>query len=86
MVQPLFLLFLFGVMYFVTLRPQQRRMKAQRELIRSLQVGDEVITAGGLIGRIVVLGDTEIRLDVGATEVRLARAAVTDRATDHSAD
>jgi preprotein translocase subunit YajC len=79
MPQLVFLLVLFGVMYLVTVRPQQQRLKAQRQLIGSLEVGDEILTAGGLIGRIVVLGDRELRLDVGGMEVRVIRAAVTDR-------
>jgi preprotein translocase subunit YajC len=82
----LFIIPLFAVMYFVTIRPQQRRLQAQRELVRSLEVGDEVVTVGGLIGRIVVLGDREIRLDVGGLEVRMARAAVTERIFDRPTD
>jgi preprotein translocase subunit YajC len=70
---------LFALLYFMTIRPQQRRVQAQRALVRSLEVGDEVVTVGGLIGRITVLGDLEVRLDVGGTEVRVARAAVTER-------
>jgi preprotein translocase subunit YajC len=85
MPQLAFIAVLFGVMYLVTVRPQQQRLKAQRALVASLQVGDEVLTAGGLIGRIVVLGDREVRLDVGGTEVRVIRAAVTDRTADDSA-
>lgn len=86
MTGPIFLLVLFGAMYFITLRPQQRRLKAQRELVMSLVVGDEVVTLGGLIGRITVLGEREIRLDVGGCEVRMARAAVTERIRDIATD
>ena len=71
---------LFAAMWFFTIRPQQQRLRNQRALVESLQVGDEVVTLGGLIGRITVIGDLEVRLDLGAgNEVRLARSAVQAR-------
>jgi preprotein translocase subunit YajC len=74
------LVLLFGAMWFFTIRPQQQRLRNQRALVAALQIGDEVVTVGGLIGRITVIGDLEIRLDVGAgNEVRLARNAVQAR-------
>jgi preprotein translocase subunit YajC len=48
-------------------------------LVSSLAVGDEVVTVGGLIGRITVLAEQEMRLDVGGTEVRVARNAVSGK-------
>ena len=75
----LVLALLFGAMWFFTIRPQQQRLRNQRALVSSLAVGDEVITVGGLIGRITVLADQEVRLDVGSTEVRIARNAVSGR-------
>ena len=75
-----FFALLFAAMWFFTIRPQQQRLKAQRALIQSVQAGDEVMTAGGLIGTATVLGGEEIRLEVGpGVEVRLARAAITKR-------
>jgi preprotein translocase subunit YajC len=73
---------LFGAMWWFTIRPQQQRLKAQRELIAAVQVGDVVLTAGGLIGRIVSMDDEEIMLDAGRgtpVELRVVRAAVTRR-------
>lgn len=71
---------LIAAMYFFLIRPQQQRVKAQRALISSLEAGDEVLTAGGLVGRIVVLGDEELRLEVGpGIEIRVVRAAITRR-------
>ena len=80
----LLLALLFVAMWFFTIRPQQQRLRNQRALVASLAVGDEVVTVGGLIGRITVIADQEVRLDVGAgTEVRVARNAVSGRlATD----
>jgi preprotein translocase subunit YajC len=70
---------LFLAMWYFTIRPQQQRLRNQRALLASLSVGDEVVTVGGLIGRITVIGDLEVRLDVGSTEVRVARTAVSGR-------
>jgi preprotein translocase subunit YajC len=82
------LLVLFAAMYWFTLRPQQQRLKAQRALIQALEVGDEVMTAGGLLGRVTAIEDTEIRLEVApGVDVRMARAAVTQRvAQDDTTD
>jgi preprotein translocase subunit YajC len=80
----IFLILLFGAMWFFTIRPQQQRLKKQRELIAAVGVGDVVLTAGGLVGRIVGIDDDELMLDVGRStpiEVRVARAAITQRLT-----
>lgn len=73
---------LFGAMYWFTIRPQQQRLKAQRALIAALEPGQIVMTAGGMIGRIVSLDDDEAVVDVGrgaGVEVRIARAAIASR-------
>ncbi len=71
---------LLGLMWFLLIRPQQARLRKQRELVSSIQVGDVVLTAGGLIGTVRVLTDDELHLEVGAgVEVRMVRAAVTRR-------
>ncbi len=71
---------LLGLMWFLLIRPQQARLRKQRELVASIQVGDVVLTAGGLIGTVRVLTDDELHLEVGAgVEVRMVRAAVTRR-------
>ena len=78
----LILLLLFGAMWWFTIRPQQQRIRAQRELISALTVGDVVLTAGGVIGRITSMDDEEVVLDAGRgtpLELRVVRAAVTRR-------
>jgi preprotein translocase subunit YajC len=75
---------LFGAMWWFTIRPQQQRLKSQRELIATIRVGDIVLTAGGLVGRIISMDDEELMLDVGRgtpVEARVVRAAVTRRVT-----
>ena len=68
---------LLAVMYFLMIRPQQQRIRAQQEAIRSVEVGDEVVTAAGLIGTIVALDDEVVHLEVAdGVEVRVARMAI----------
>jgi preprotein translocase subunit YajC len=65
------------IMYLLLIRPQQQRVKRQRQLVADLHVGDEVVTAGGIVGTIRVLDDTELRLEAGpGVEVRVLRGAI----------
>ncbi len=73
-------LLLIALMWLLLIRPQQARVRKQRELVASIQVGDEVLTAGGIIGTVRVLGDQELRLEVSpGVELRLLRGAVSRR-------
>ena len=74
------LVLLLGVMYFVLIRPQQQRVKAQRALITSLSVGDEVATIGGILGRIVTIDDETATIETTpGTTLRVRRAAIAAR-------
>ena len=78
--QLLVLLALMALMYVMLLRPQQQRVKAQRALVSSLQVGDEVVTVGGLMGRIVHLDDEVVEIEtIPGTVLRYRRVAVSGR-------
>jgi preprotein translocase subunit YajC len=70
-----------AIFYFLLIRPQQRRARQQRELITSLAVGDEVITVGGIFGRITEMDDDSVTLDVGAGQVRFVRQAIVRKVT-----
>lgn len=70
-----------AIFYFLLIRPQQRRARQQRDLIGSLAVGDEVITVGGIFGRITEMDDESVTLDVGAGQVRFVRQAVVRKVT-----
>ena len=73
---------LFVAMWFVLIRPQQARLRAQRDLVASLQAGDRVVTAGGILGTITVLGESELRLEVSpGVELEVLRGAVSRRIT-----
>ena len=57
---------IFVIMYFLLIRPQQKRTKDHREMLKSLRRGDVVVMSGGLIGKIAkVVDDNELLLDVG---------------------
>ncbi|MDP8976721.1 MAG: preprotein translocase subunit YajC [Actinomycetota bacterium] len=71
---------LLALMWLLLVRPQQQRVRRQRELIASLEVGDEVITAGGIVGRVVALEGDEVRLEVApGVTMRFVRLAVNSR-------
>jgi preprotein translocase subunit YajC len=65
-----------AIFYFLLIRPQQRRARQQRDLIGSLAVGDEVITVGGIFGRITEMDEESVTLEVGVGQVRFVRQAV----------
>ena len=76
----LFPLLFLGLMWFVLIRPQQQRVRRQQELVAALRVGDQVITAGGIVGRIVGLDDDEAHIEVAPGVVmRFLRLAVNSR-------
>ncbi len=75
-----FPLLLIGAVYFLMLRPQQQRVARQRALVSSIEVGDEVVTAGGIIGRVRSLDDERISLEVApGVELTLLRGAIAQR-------
>ena len=71
------LVLMFVVLYFVMIRPQMKRQKEHRAMIDALAKGDEVATAGGLLGKVTRLGDTYIGVGVASgVEIQLQRSAV----------
>lgn len=72
---PLFLI--FAVMYFLLIRPQIKRQKEHRKLVETLSKGDEVVTSGGLLGRIVKLHDSFVTVELAdGLEVQVQRHAI----------
>ena len=67
----------FGIMYFMIIRPQQKRAKEHRELIASIGKGDEVVAAGGLVGKVVNQGDNLVEITVSEnTTLKVQRQAI----------
>jgi preprotein translocase subunit YajC len=72
------LILMFAAMYFLMIRPQQKRAKEQKAMIEALAKGDEVVTAGGILGKVSKVSDAYITLEVAnATEVVVQKASVT---------
>ncbi len=73
----IFLAAMLAVMWFVLIRPQRRRQQAHLHLISALAPGDEVITAGGVFGKVRLIAEDHVLLEIAAgTEIRLAKEAV----------
>jgi preprotein translocase subunit YajC len=67
----------FGFLYFVMVRPQKKRQIAQMRMLNELSVGDEVVTAGGIYGEIVGLGEEDVTVRIAPQlDVRVARRAI----------
>jgi len=72
------LVLMFVVLYFIMIRPQMKRQKEHKAMIEAIAKGDEVVTAGGLLGKVNKLGESFIGLEVaGNVEVQVQRTAIT---------
>jgi preprotein translocase subunit YajC len=68
---------LFALFWLLLIRPQRRRQAEQTALIQNVQVGDEIVTAGGLYGHVQSVADDELLVEIApGTNVRIARRAV----------
>jgi preprotein translocase subunit YajC len=68
---------MFVVMYFVLIRPQMKRAKEHKLLLEGLQKGDEVVALGGIVGKVIELGDQYVTLEIAAnTQIVVQRPAV----------
>lgn len=67
----------FAVLWLLVVRPQKRRQVQQRQMLNELQVGDEVLTAGGIYGKITRLEEDAVLVEIAPRmEVRVARRAI----------
>ena len=60
----IFIILLFVVFYFLLIRPQNKRQKEHREMVANLSVGDEVVTAGGVLGKVTELSEQFVQVEV----------------------
>ena len=65
------LVVMFGLLYFMMVRPESKRKKAAEQLRKSLSVGDEVTTIGGIIGTVCAVKENTIVIETGADRVRI---------------
>ena len=83
--QMLPLVLVLVIMYFMLIRPQRKKEKKIQEMRNNLQVGDEIITSGGIIGRVVSLREDTILIETGSdrSKIRIKRWAVQSCETIH---
>jgi preprotein translocase subunit YajC len=70
------LILMFVVFYFLLIRPQQKRAKEHQAMLASVKRGDEIVTSGGLHGRVLDVADSYLMVDLGEHKVKLSRNAV----------
>lgn len=79
---------IIAIFYFLLIRPQKKKEKKVAEMRNNLQVGDEVITIGGVIGRVVSLKEDTVLIETGSdrSKVRIKRWAIQSNETIHDTD
>ena len=71
------LILIFVIMYFLMIRPQQKRMKEHRAMVEAIKKGDEVITQGGLIGKVSSVRDAELEIEIApGVKARVVRSSI----------
>ncbi|MEL6375110.1 MAG: preprotein translocase subunit YajC [Pseudomonadota bacterium] len=71
---------MLAIFYFLLIRPQQRRMKEHREMVDNVRRGDEIVTSGGIVGKVTkLISDAEIQVEIAEnTRVRLMRGTIAE--------
>ena len=74
---------LVAVMYFMMIRPQKKRQKEEQEMRSSLEIGDEIITIGGIVGKVVTIREEDLIIETGAdrNKMKIQRWAVNTNVT-----
>jgi len=73
----LLIVVMFGVLYFLMIRPQMKRTKEHKAMIDALQKGDEIVTAGGMLGRVSRLNENYVTMEIAPNvEIQVQRPAV----------
>ena len=77
------LLLMFGVFYFLLIRPQQKKQRELKEMLNSLKTGDQIVTSGGLYGTIIGFGeDNRVKVKIAENvKVDIARSAISGKVT-----
>lgn len=83
-------LLLFGplilIFYFLILRPQNQRLKKHKAMVEALQRGDDIITSGGIVGKIKKVGEEDLTITSGSSELKIARSMVAQVKTTKAAN
>jgi preprotein translocase subunit YajC len=79
----IFLVLLVAIFYFLLIRPQKKRVEQHRRLIDSVDVGDEVVTIGGMYGTVATITDEDFELEVApGTRLRFVKSAIARRVAE----
>ena len=71
------IILMFVLLYFLMIRPQMKRSKEHKQMTEALQKGDEVVTSGGVLGKITRMGESYVSLEIAPnTEVQVQRTAI----------
>lgn len=73
------------IFYFLLIRPEKKRAKKMKEMLDNLQVADEVVTTGGIIGRVLSVKDDTVLIETGGdrTRLRILRSSIAENRTTH---
>jgi preprotein translocase subunit YajC len=70
---------IIGIMYFLMIRPQQKRMKEHREMIASIRRGDTVVTSGGILGKVTKVDENELQVEIAdGVKIKVLRQTVSE--------
>ena len=70
---------MFAIFYFLLIRPQQKRAKQHKELISAIKAGDQVVTAGGVHGKVISVEDTTVALEIATgVKIKMNRSTITE--------
>ena len=76
---PILMLIIFGIMYFLLIRPQQKKLKEHQAMVNALRRGDRVITQGGIVGKVTSVNDADKEVEVEIAQgvkVRVVRSTI----------
>ena len=75
----LFPIILLAIMYFLMIRPQQRRLKEHRDMVASIRRGDTVVTAGGIVGKVAKVEDQEVQVEIADNvKIKVLRSTISE--------
>jgi len=70
---------IIGIMYFLMIRPQQKRLKEHRDLIAGIRRGDTVVTSGGIIGKVTKVEDNELQVEIAeGVKIKVVRGTISE--------
>ncbi len=73
------IILMFGIVYFLIIRPQSQRVKKHREMVEALRRGDTVVTSGGIMGKVTKVSDNEATVEIAeGVRVRVVKSTISD--------